>query len=256
MAMSDVGVRLEVAGAVATLTLHRPEHRNALRISDLHRLRELVAEVANQADQVRVVKLAGAGGKIFCAGLEFTEIHHINWRHNPFTAVCDAVARLPMATVCAVSGGAFGAGADLAMACDFRIGLPEARIRMPAAALGVHYDQTGLERAVAVLGLAGAKRMYLAADLIGADDLLRYGFLDEVVPAEQYDALVDERVQGLAELAPNSVRDLKASLNEVAAGRADVATIVDRVVRNWGSEDFREGAVARDERRPAKFTGD
>ena len=247
-------VRVAIEGPVGHLTLDRPEKRNALGLDGIACLRAGIEELA-ACGELRAVVVEGAGEGVFSAGLEFSDIHHIDWRENPFTLACDALERLPALTICAVRDGAYGAGVDLALACDFRIGTPACRVRVPAAALGVHYDRTGLERGIRCMGLQGARRMFLAAETLDAPTLLRLGFLDEIVEAPEVGAWVEERAAALASLAPIAVRGLKASLAGLAAGTADATEIDARVGASWESEDFREGVAARDGRRKPVFRG-
>ena len=244
-------VQTEVNGAIGRLTLNRAAKRNALDLAGIECLRESVRRLASDRG-VRAVVVEGGEG-VFCAGLEFSDIFRIDGSNNPFTAACDEVAALPAPTVCAVCDGAYGAGVDLALACDFRIGSTECRVRVPAAALGVHYDGSGIARAVRTIGMQGARRMFLAAETLHAKELLRMGFLDEVAPPQEVIDRVVARAEALAALGPAAVRELKLSIAEVAGGHADPGAIHRRVVRSWESRDFREGANARAERRKPHF---
>ena len=244
-------VRTEVSGAIGRLTLNRTAKRNALDLAGIECLRDSIHRLASER-RIRAVIVDGGEG-VFCAGLEFSDIFRIDGRNNPFTAACDELAALPAPTVCAVCDGAYGAGADLALACDFRVGSTECRVRVPAAALGVHYDSSGIARAVRTIGLQGARRVFLAAETLHAEELLRMGFLDEVAPSPEVLGRAETRAQGLAALGPAAVRDLKLSIAEVAGGQADPGAIHRRVVRSWESRDFREGANARAERRKPCF---
>ena len=256
--MSAVRLALDpgAAGGLARLTLARPDKRNALDLAAVAELRAALTRLHGASARAVIVDGEGGGpgaAGVFSAGLEFADIFRIDGSDNPFTAACDALAALPMPTVCAVGDGAYGAGADLALACDFRVGAAGCRVRVPAAALGVHYDASGITRAVRVMGLQGARRLFLAAEPLAAAELLRLGFLDEVVPGGEVAARVAARAAALAALAPPVLRDLKRSLAEIAAGDADAAILQARVERSWNSPEFREGATARAERRRPEF---
>ena len=244
-------VHTEVDGAIGRLTLNRAAKRNALDLAAIECLRDSIHRLASDRG-VRAVIVDGGEG-VFCAGLEFSDIFRIDGSNNPFTAACDELAALPAPTVCAVCEGAYGAGADLALACDFRIGSTACRVRVPAAALGVHYDGSGIARAVRTIGLQGARRLFLAAETLHVEELLRMGFLDEVVPSPEVIEHAMARARRLAALGPAAVRELKLSIAEIADGSADPGAIHRRVVRSWDSRDFREGATARAERRRPRF---
>ena len=244
-------VHTDVSGAIGRLTLNRAAKRNALDLAGIECLRESIRRLASDCG-IRAVIVDGGEG-VFCAGLQFSDIFRIDGGNNPFTAACDELASLSVPTVCAVCDGAYGAGADLALACDFRVGSTACRVRVPAAALGVHYDGSGIARAVRTIGMQGARRMFLAAETLHAEELLRMGFLDEVVPSPEVIDRALARAQGLAALGPAVMRALKLSVSEIAGGRADPGSIHRRVVGSWESRDFREGANARAERRMPRF---
>jgi enoyl-CoA hydratase/carnithine racemase len=96
-------------------------------------------------------------------------------------------------TVAALEGNVYGGATDLALACDFRIGVEGMELRMPAAALGLHYYPSGMRRCVATLGLSAARRLFLTAEPLAATDLLALGYLDELVPAASLEAAVHRR---------------------------------------------------------------
>jgi len=247
-------VRLEEDGRVGTLTLHRPDLRNALDLDGVEELRAAIADLGRRT-HLRAAVLASSRGGVFCAGLEYPEIFRIDGEDNPFTKACDELSAVRIPTVCAVGDGAYGAGADLALACDFRVGSRDCRVRVPAAALGIHYDGAGLRRAITAMGPQGARRLFLAAETLDAEALLRLGFLDEIAETAEVVARARARAGRLCELAPRAAADLKQSIGELAAGAADAGVLHRRVAASWRSADFREGAQARAEKRRPRFQG-
>src|SRR5690606_24888688 len=117
--------------------------------------------------------------------------------------------------ICAMNGGVYGGGADLALACDMRIGTPATRAVLPPARIGVMYHVTGLERFVRKLGPSAAKRLLVMAEPMAADELLRIGFLDQLVAEDGLDAAVDDHATRIAELAPRTVRGFKRLLDDI-----------------------------------------
>ena len=99
-----------------------------------------------------------------------------------FDRVTDRLERFVLPTICALNGGVYGGSTDLALACDFRIGVEGMAMFMPAARLGLHYYAGGLRRYVSRLGLNAAKRLFLQAQRVDTAELLRIGYLDEAVP--------------------------------------------------------------------------
>jgi enoyl-CoA hydratase/carnithine racemase len=244
----------------ATITLARPRHLNRLHREDLLALQAHCATLARDA-RARVLVLTGSG-RAFCAGFNLDELNAgVNdaegTARDPqlFEHMVDALEALPLPTVARLNGGVFGGATDLALACDFRVGVTGMELRMPAARLGLHYYPTGLRRYVSRLGLAAAKRLFLLAEAVPAQDLLALGYLDELVAPEQLDARVDRLVAALAEGAPLAVQGMKRSLDEIARGEFDLARLRERETLCARSADLREGLAAFAQRRKPHFHG-
>lgn len=241
----------------ATITLQRPRHLNRLHREDLLALHGHFRRVAAQPD-VRVLVLTGSG-RAFCAGFHLGELEASDRSAGGdpqlFEHTVDALEALPVPTIARLNGGVFGGATDLALACDFRIGVEGMALRMPAARLGLHYYPSGLRRYVSRLGLAAAKRLFLLAETVSAAKLLRLGYLDALVPEERLDAEVDAMAAALAAGAPLAVRGMKQSLNEVARGEFDLRRLREREALCAASEDLREGLAAFAARREPVFSG-
>src|SRR3954470_22672941 len=173
------------AGGVLTLTLNRPEKRNAIDPALRDALAAALAAAATDAS-VRGVVLTGAGGA-FCAGgdlARFDELHDARaYRHvsHRLTDLMEAVERLEKPVVAAIDGVVTGAGLTLALACDWRIGAPSARVLFREGRVGLVPTHGGLTRLVKLLGLARAKEVLLGGEDLGADAALRAGLLSEMV---------------------------------------------------------------------------
>jgi enoyl-CoA hydratase len=233
----------------ATLTLNRPRHLNRLHREDLLALQSHIAQLA--ADRsLRAVVITGRG-RAFCAGFNLQELEQTDAAgRDPqlFEHTVDALEALPVPTIARLNGGLWGGATDLALACDFRVGITGMELRMPAARLGLHYYPSGLQRFVSRLGLAAAKRLFLLAETVGAEELLRLGYLDQLVSAAELDAAVQALAQSLLEGAPLALQGMKQSLNEVSRGQWQSQAIRDR-------QDLAEGLTAFAQRRPAQFKG-
>ncbi|MDZ7592353.1 MAG: enoyl-CoA hydratase/isomerase family protein [Rubrivivax sp.] len=212
------------AGGRATITLQRPQHLNRLHREDLLALQQHFSCIAADPG-VRVLVITG-GGRAFCAGFHIGELEASPGAASSdprlFEHTVDALEALPLPTIARLNGSVFGGATDLALACDFRIGVQGMELRMPAARLGLHYYASGLQRTVSRLGLAAAKRLFLLAETVPAEELLRIGYLDALVPAERLDTEVDAIAAALAANAPLAVRGMKQSLNEIARGEFDL----------------------------------
>lgn len=247
---------LTLEGGVATLTLNRPAHRNRLHNDDLRVLLQHFQAINDDAS-VRVAVLTGSvlpERPVFCAGYHIGQ-HGGEHADATFEAVADALEALRPVTVCALNGSVYGGATDFALACDFAIGVEGMEMRMPAAALGLHYYPGGISRYVSRLGLVNAKRAFLGAETFAAPELLRMGYVQQLVPAEQFAAAVESRLHQLLQMAPLALQTLKASLNEVARGDFDAARLRERQHFTQASRDFAEGCQAFGERRKPAFTG-
>jgi enoyl-CoA hydratase/carnithine racemase len=154
-----------------------------------------------------------------------------------------------------MNGSAFGGGAELALCCDFRIGVTGSRVAVPAARLGLAYPLGGLRRYVATLGVGVASRLLLATEEFGADELLRVGFLHRVVSPSELEATTRELAERLAGLAPLAVQAMKRILRDLAEGTLDEAAARALIETCASSRDFREGVRARREGRSPRFEG-
>jgi enoyl-CoA hydratase len=224
---------LTIDGRVATITLRRPDQANRLTPDDLATIAEHIGTV-NAKPEVLVLLLRGSG-KYFCSGYDMEEARPV--------------------TMALVHGGVYGGGTDLALACDFRLGVPGVDMFMPAARLGLHFYQRGLERYVSRLGLDNAKRLFLTAERIGADEMKAIGFLTHLVPADALQDTAERLAQTCAGMAPIAMLGMKRHLNLIALGRLDVADLLEDMRRAVQSDDLREGQAAWAEKRAPRFTG-
>jgi enoyl-CoA hydratase/carnithine racemase len=240
----------------ATITLTRPRHLNRLHREDLLALQDQFAALARDG-AARVLVLTGSG-RAFCAGFNLEELSQGSAAAGDpllFERTVDALEALPLPTIARLNGGVFGGATDLALACDFRVGVEGMELRMPAARLGLHYSPTGLRRYVSRLGLGPAKRLLLLAETVPADELLRIGYLDQLASAATLDAHVDALAAALAAGAPLAVQGMKQSLDEIARGEFDLERLRAREARCAASDDLREGLAAFANKRRPHFAG-
>ncbi len=249
--------QLQLQHGRATITLNRPAHHNRLHVEDLLALQRHIATL--QADPgVRLLVLTGRG-RSFCSGFHLGDFDHQPAQPGAgprlFEETVDALEALAVPSICRLQGSVYGGATDLALACDFRIGVAGMQLRMPAARLGLHYYPSGLRRCVSRLGLAAAKRLFLLAETVDADDLLALGWLDRLVPPGQLDGAVQAVADALAAGAPLALRGMKQSLDEIARGEFHLSALRDREAACAASADLQEGRAAMAEKRAPRFTG-
>ncbi len=247
-------LRLDIAGARATITLDRPEKRNMLETADLVMLDGFLDRVA-KTETLRVLVLTGTGDRAFSSGFAHGDVESTDWRANPIEATINRLEGLRLPTICALNGSAYGASADLALACDFRIGVTGMRIALPAARLGVMYNLSGLDRFMRRIGPGPARRLLLAGEEMDAETLLAVGYLDRLVAPDELAAETGRLAERIAALAPRAVQGMKRALVGLARGDLDRAWAEAEILACFASDDLKEGLAAFAERRKPRFTG-
>jgi enoyl-CoA hydratase/carnithine racemase len=243
-------VRFEQRGAVALVTIDRPERRNAVDHEALEQLTASLDRASADVPPTRALVLTGAGGH-FCAGADLTGLEDAQFA-LVLRRVLDGLRYAPMPTIAAVDGAALGAGSQLAIACDLRVATPRARFGIPAAKLGLMVDHWTVQRLALLAGHGPARSMLLAADVLDGDAAVRLGLAQRAGDLDDAVAWADE----IAGLAPLTIQGHKLMLNrlEPEVGRdPDVAAAFERA---WESADLREGLAAFHERRRPEFRGE
>lgn len=248
--------RLHVDGAVARITLARPEHRNRIHYEDLVTLHDYLASLDADLD-IRAVVLAAEvleRRPVFSAGAHIGQFDSGKPEITLEQLMLELEDLRPV-TICALNGSVYGGASDFPLACDLAIGAEGIQMRVPAAAIGLHYHGSGLTRYVSRIGVAATKMAFLTATSLDAETLLRVGFVQELVPSEQVLPRAEELARHVAGLAPLAVASMKASLNEIARGQADPGTLDARMDQLMQTEDFVEGRRAFAERRAPNWKG-
>ena len=261
--MSDVAEAasapvLELNGARATIRLNRPKHLNRLQPDDLDALLKLFDRI--EADPaIRVLVLTGTG-RAFSAGYDLNSVAQRatsaveeKSAGSAFEIVVNRLEDLGIPTICWLNGGVYGGSTDLALACDFRIGVDSCEMFMPAARLGLHYYKSGIARYVSRLGADNARKLFLTAQKIDAHEMLRIGYLTAMAPAASFDQEVDKLANILAGNAPAAMRGMKRTINEFAHGKLDEDAADRRARASMRSAEIKEGIKAFAEKRPPKF---
>ena len=249
---------IEISGARATIRLNRPKHLNRLQSEDLGDVIKLFDRI--EADPtIRVLVLTGTG-RAFSAGYDLNSVaeravsaSEQQSAGSAFEVVVNRLEDLGVPTICRLNGGVYGGSTDLALACDFRIGVDTAEMFMPAARLGLHYYTSGIKRYVSRLGADNAKKLFLTAQKIDAPEMLRIGYLTAVAPLEALDEEVDRLAAILAGNAPLAMRGMKRAINEFARGKLDEEAADLRHRESMRGDEIKEGIKAFAEKRAPKF---
>jgi enoyl-CoA hydratase/carnithine racemase len=244
---------LSIEGPVARITLARPARHNAIEVGDIDRIRSHLTQI-DEDQGVRVLVVTGLG-PTFCAGASLQDLESGKMTGELFETFTDDLAAVRVPTICALNGSVYGGGTELALCCDFRVGVLGTRMSVPAARLGLCYPLAGLRRYVEALGLGAATRLLLAGEEIESDEMLGIGFLHRLVPREELDVEAGALARRLASLAPLAVQAMKRIVRQVARGAVDEQDARRLVDACAVSTDLREGIAARRERRDPVFRG-
>ncbi|MEV5486505.1 enoyl-CoA hydratase/isomerase family protein [Streptomyces bobili] len=236
-----------VTDAVATVVLHHPAKRNAMTAAMWRALPPLLEKLAADPG-VRALVLTGAGGT-FCAGADISTLQGSPDEAQSLAVRAEeALAAFPGPTLAAVKGHCVGGGAQLAAACDLRFAEEDALFGVTPAKLGIVYPSSATRRLVALVGPAAAKYLLFSGELIDTERALRTGLVDEVLPAGELDARVEEFTRVLVSRSGLT----QAAAKEFADGRTDRDAHWSAQAR--GSGDTAEGVAAFLERREPRFT--
>jgi 2-(1,2-epoxy-1,2-dihydrophenyl)acetyl-CoA isomerase len=255
---------------IATLTMNRPEARNALTAEMQAGLFEAIPRLA--ADRkVRVIVLTGAG-RAFCAGGDVkgfaarnadggaergfdleARVHGLRQSME----VVRWLAEAPKPTLAVIPGAAAGAGLSLALACDVRVAAADAKLTTAFSKVGLAGDYGGSYFLTQLVGAAKARELYFTADVISGTEAAALGVVNEAVPAEDLEAAADRWARRLASLPTVAVGYMKRNLN--AAAHSTLSEVLDleamHMVRTFMTEDHKGAASAFVEKRAPEFHG-
>lgn len=250
-------------GPIGFLIFNNPERRNAVSLEMWQKAGEVVAEFARD-DSVRVIVLAGAGGKSFVSGADISKFEDeranadAQARYAKTSSGMRAILReVGKPTIAMIHGYCIGGGMSLALSCDLRICSDDAQFGIPAARLGIGYGMEGLRRLVELVGPSAAKEFIYTARRYKADEALRMGIVNQVFPVQSLDAAVRELANTIAVNAPLSILTAKRVVDELMKDPADRDTaLCEQLVKDCGaSQDFIEGRRAFMEKRKPVFRG-
>lgn len=254
-------VRYEVDGFVATIIVNRPGALNALNRQTLNELAWALREADGDA-RVRCVVLTGAGEKAFVAGADIAEmVEQGATEARGFAAagraVGDVLEAMAKPVIAAVNGFALGGGCELALACDFVYAADKAKFGQPEINLGVIPGFGGTQRLPRRIGAARAMELVLTGDLIGADEALRLGLVNRVVPAAELLVEAKKTAQKIAGKGPLAVAAARRAVRKsmelnLPAGNDYEAELFALL---FATQDQKEGMRAFLAKRPAKFEG-
>ena len=258
--MSYETIIVEIEEGIATITLNRPEVLNALNDKVFNELEEAVTKLAAD-NAVRVVIITG-GEKVFAAGADISQMVNstavkVATGDNLAQKAFNAIENMPKPVIASISGFALGGGCELTLVADVRIAADNAQFGLPEIKLGILPGAGGTQRLPRLVGVGRAKELIFSGGYIKADEALRIGLVNKVVPADQLSMETKKMAKRFAVQGAVALRLAKSAVNEGLRMDLEAGLEYEHKCFSllFATEDQKEGMKAFMEKRPAKFQG-
>ncbi len=259
--VTDILVRVD--GGIATVVFNRPKVRNAISLAMWTEIARATERLTGDGS-VRAIVYRGAGTEAFASGADISEFAEnrrdteTSLRYGAETqAAWEAIRRCPKPTVAMVYGYCMGGAMAIAMACDLRFAAEGSQFGIPAARLSIIYGVDGVGQLVDLVGPAYAKDILYSARTVAADEALRIGFIQRLLPVAELERYTYDYLAKVADNAPLSVRGAKTTIEYYVDGVTPERreTLRKMAIEAFESHDYREGTRAFLEKRPPRFEG-
>ena len=253
----------EKDGHIGWMIFNNPARRNAMSL-EMWTAAATILDDFERDDNIRVIVMKGAGDKAFVSGADISQFEEKRANaeaaeeySRQSDAARDRMASLKKPFVAMIRGFCLGGGLGVAMKADLRIASDDSQFGIPAARLSIAYTFDNLRNLVDLVGPTVAKELLFTAKRINAQEALRIGLVNQVVPASELESTVRELAGTMADNAPLSIRASKLTINEVIKDPADRNwDVINQVTKDcFDSQDYAEGRKAFMEKRRPVFTG-
>lgn len=259
--MKYLHILCEVKHQILYITINREQKLNALNKATLSELGDAIAFASSSAE-VRAVLITGAGPKAFVAGADISEFSAFDARQGEDLArkgqqlVFDAIENCTRPVIAAINGFALGGGLELALACHLRIASVHAKLGLPEVTLGLIPGYGGTQRLSRLVGKGKAMEMILTADMITADEALKIGLVNHVVPEAELAAKAEEILSKIRLRAPRALAAAIKAINSSERSDVDGYEVeIKQFGECFNTDDFKEGVAAFMEKRKPLFVG-
>ena len=254
-------ILVKTVNSIRILTLNHPEKRNSLTPETLRLLTEEFLKLG-EISEIKCVVITGSGDRAFCSGYDIDSISDEEIaieNDHPLTAAMHAVKSYPLPVIAMINGHAFGAGLELAVACDIRVCASDAKLAIPPAKLGVTYHYGGIKQFLNLVGPGLTRELFLTGNSVNAERALEKGLVNYVVKRDELEEFTYSLAEGISENAPLSMISMKKMINiweeENPLSEENEELIKSLLAKVRKSSDAQEGKKAFLQKRKPVFKG-
>ena len=247
------GVQITQENNFGLIILKNPHVHNALKIVDIEKIRLALREWKNC--NLSAILITGTG-ESFSSGLFINELENKTWIENPISMLCDDIESLECPVICALNGGVYGGAVEIALSCDFRVATKKISVAIPAVKLGIHYEPSGIKRAINLFGTSNSRKLFLLGETFSFDKITQTDFVDFWV--EEPQTVLEkgkELILSIEQNAPLAIVGMKKTISQILNNSLDQKAVFERIQECFGSSDHQEALLARKEKRSPVFIG-